>query len=346
MFFKRFSSGLFILLALPASTSYKIIGGYSIGGGGTSSNSSTYTAQEQIGGTDSNPTSTTYSTRPGFNGAQQANTPLAPTLDNAGNHYNKLHFVVTPDSDPSDTIYAVAISSDGFATTQYVKSDNTVGSTLVLTDYQTYTSWGSAAGTYIIGLKSSTTYSVKVKAFHGKFTETGFGPISSVATSTPSLTFVLSTENQSVAPFSVTFGSLTANTVISATQKVITTISTNGVLGGNIYLVSQNAGLKSIAVNKTIISATGDLSSLSEGYGVQGFSSTQVSGGPIGFVTPYNTTGTLVGIIDITPRLIIQSSLPITTGQATVVLKAKSASTTSSASDYSDTLTFTASANF
>jgi hypothetical protein len=98
------------------------------------------------------------------------------TLVNSSNWYNKLLLTIGPEANPSDAKFAVAISTDNFVTTQYVKSDFTVTSTLSFTDYQTYAAWGSGSGVMVRGLTRSTVYTVKAKAYRGHYTESGYGP--------------------------------------------------------------------------------------------------------------------------------------------------------------------------
>jgi hypothetical protein len=148
--------GGLLLAGLPASTNYQLHN-YTFGSGGTAGSSSTNyklngTAGEQSGGTVSG---TNFKDNTGNNGSQQANTPIV-TLTNPANYYNKLKFVLDIQSNPTDTVYAIAISTDNFATTNYIKSDNTIGSTLTLADYQTYTTWGGASGANVLGLTPNT----------------------------------------------------------------------------------------------------------------------------------------------------------------------------------------------
>jgi hypothetical protein len=71
-------------------------------------------------------------------------------------------------------------------------------------------------------------------------------------------------------------------------------------------------------------------------------SASQTSGGPFTSVSPFNGAGTNVGALTTSLQPILSTAAAITTGTATIDLKAKAASTTPSSSDYSDTLTFVA----
>jgi hypothetical protein len=224
-----------------------------------------------------------------------------------------------------------------------VQSDNTIGSTLGSEDYQNYTSWGGASGTTIIGLAPSTTYKVKVKAMQGKFSETGYGPIASAATVSPTLSFTITTDTQSSPPFSVNFGSMNPGTVNSSSPHQINVgLDTNGTSGGRVYIYGTNAGLYSSVANYKISSVSDDLSGVTEGFGAQG-----ISGGTLTLSSPYDQVGTnTVGVVDQTVRSIFYSSGPITGGTGYFLFKAKPSSVAFSANDYAETLTIVASGSF
>ena len=50
----------------------------------------------------------------------------------------------------SDATYALALSTDGIATTRYLKNDGTVQYVLGPLDTQPYAAWGGAWGSYAI----------------------------------------------------------------------------------------------------------------------------------------------------------------------------------------------------
>ncbi len=159
-FQKRIISVSFVfLLVLPASTNYKLKD-FGFGAGGTGSSSAGSYKMSAISGELSGGKMSGGSVKlgPGLLFTNQANVPGAPTFSNPSNYYNKLQIILNSSGNPTDTKFAIAISVDSFATTQYVKSDNTVGATLVLADYQTYATRGGASGFYVIGLVSGTTY--------------------------------------------------------------------------------------------------------------------------------------------------------------------------------------------
>ncbi len=346
-----FRAGMLIFLALPASTNYQLKD-FGYGGGGVANGTSSNYAIEGIAGEQNAGMldGTTYDLGPGLQFTNQANVPPAPTLTNPSSYYNKLKIVLDVGGNPSDTVFALAISTDSFvADTRYVQSDDTVGASLGTEDYQTYTDWGGASGTLIIGLASATTYQVKVKAMQGKFTETGFGPIASAATVSPQLTFdidVSASDTETNPPFTTDIGSLVAATVVASPEKIWVDFSTNGESGGKVYVSGTNAGLVSTRAGYTISAVTGNLTALAEGFGAQGSSATQAAGGPFSIATAYDLTSDNVAITDTNIREIFTTSAPTTAGRGSLLLKAKSSAVTPAASDYTESLTIIASASF
>jgi hypothetical protein len=338
-----FLAGWLVFAALPATTNYQL-NSYGFGSGGTAnSGTATYALEGSTGEVSGQTASTTaYQAKPGFNETQQANVPKISTFDNgSGTYYNKLHFVIDQQNNPTDALYALQIStSSNFSTgVNYVKSDLTIGTTLALTDYQTYAAWGGAAGSNIIGLSPNTTYYLRAKATQGKFTESAYGPSASAATVNPSLSF-------SVNPSSISMGSLTAGTVVDAPSNISITFATNATSGGDVYINGKNTGLLSPSKSVTIPSATGDLASLSHGFGAQVTAVGQSSGATFSKVSPYNLSAANVGITDTNLRKIFTVSGPVVGGTGSVLLKAKSAADDPAATDYTETVTLVASASY
>lgn len=336
----------------PTSTNYELKD-YGFGSGGTATSSSTNYSIFGVAGEVEfgKPGSTNYKAGAGLVYTLQANVPPAPTFTNPSNFYNKLKIVISEGGNPTDAKYAIAISTDNFATdTKYVQNDNTVGTTLGLEDWQTYTGWGGVSGVNIIGLSPNTTYTVKVAAKRGSFTETGFGPTAQASTVNSSLTFdidVAPTDIETNPPFSVAIGELTPATVITATDKVWVDVDTNGTAGANIYVYGANSGLKSTNANYTITAVSSNLAAISEGYGARGSTVAQTSGGPMRKVAPFDGTGDNVGMLDSSKRIIFDSTdQPVTAGRVSFEVKAKASSVAKAASDYSDSLTVITSATF
>ena len=339
--------GPLLLLILPSSANYKLQSS-SFGSGSGTANSSSYTENGQAGQTAGvKESSANYLNGPGVAFTLQADVPPAPIFTNPSNYYNRLLITLNVGPNATDATYAIAVSSDGFATTTYVRADGTLGATISSANFQTYTLWGGSTGTTIIGLNPHTTYAAKISAMHGKFTATGFGPSASIATVDPAIVFSLATSSQPSPPFSISFGSLSPSTVVSSPQNVLVTLQTNGQLGANVYLLGQNGGLKSTTGSYTITSVSSDLSVASEGFGAQTVSSSQTSGGPLTTVSPFAGSGNNIGAISSsTPTKIYTSVAPLTGGAASFVFKAKSGSSDPAANDYKEIVTVTASSNF
>lgn len=344
-------SGLsLVFAALPAGTTYKLES-YGVGSGGVANSvSSNYGLEGTVGEISGTQMSgTTYKAGTGLVTTQLTNVPNAPTLDNVDNYYNKLRMTLDTGNNPSDTKFAIAISTNNFTTTQYVKADHTVGASLTIADYQTYASWGGASGFLIIGLQPSTTYQVKTRAIQGKYTESGWSPTASAATVNPSLTFQIDVSASDVSttpPYNLTMPNLVPGTVVTSPTKIWTSFTTNGDFGGNQYIFGRNGGLKSTAVSYTINALSGDLGSANQGFGAQNATVAQASGGPLSVAAPYNGASNNVGTLDANIRQLYNAPAPITSGRTSLQLKAKVNTLTPAATDYADILTVLAAASF
>jgi hypothetical protein len=337
-------------LAGPASGTYELKD-YGFGSGGTiNSASGTYSLQATTGEIDvASMSSTNYLTLAGLTYTLEPNTPPAPTITNPSNYYNKLSISINNANNSTDTTFAIQVAANSPDMTQnvlYVQSgSNTLGTT---PDWQTYTVWNSGSAFNIIGLTPGTTYYARVAAKRGTFQIGRYGAIAYATTVNPTFTFGVQTSTQATPPYSVGIGVVNAGQVTTSWQSVQTTISTNANNGGLIYINDANAGLRSQeAGSYTINSASTDLTSASEGYGIQGQTVGQTANGPMEFIAPYNQGGNNVGIVDGTKRVFADSSsAPVSNGQATFLLKAKAANSTPAATDYADTITIIGTGSF
>lgn len=341
---------VFIFLVLPSSTNFKLRS-YDLGSGGTQSSSSgNYSLEGVVGGVGGDKSlGNNANLGAGIFFVQNANVPQAPTFINDGDYYDQLHFILNPSNNSSDTRFAIAISDNDFVTTRYIQNDLTVGNSLGLEDYQTYANWGGASGEYVIGLNGETTYKIKSKAIHGKFSESGYGPVSEATTSGSAINFdidVSSLDEETDAPFNVNFSDLEAGAVVSSTEKIWTDFSTNANFGGRIYIKGLNNGLDSVRTGYKITSVSGNLDVFEEGFGAQGESVSQISGGPLFIQSPYNNSSNFVGTVDNSDREIFGSNGKIFSGRGSFILKAKASEVTPAASDYNEILTVIVSANF
>jgi hypothetical protein len=217
----------------PSGSTYEIKD-YSFGAGGTSesgTSGSTYTIFGTAGEVEYGKLiGTTYGVGTGLSFTLKANVPASPSFTNPGTNYDRLKIVIDNGGNAADATFAVAISTDNFAAdTRYVKSDFTVGATQGASDFLTYSAWGSTTGQWITGLHSGTTYYVKVKARQGNFTESEYSLTANATTSSPSLTFGISSTN-------LNFNSLNSgNSYTDSTQNTTLTTSTNAYNGYIVY---------------------------------------------------------------------------------------------------------------
>lgn len=347
--------GLFVYLFIlpapqeagPASTHFQIKEyQFGAGGSGASMSSQTYKAFGTAGEVEyGSPSSAHYGAGSGLTYTMTASVPAAPTFTNPSNYYNKLKLVINTSNNPTDTEYAVAVSNDNFVSnTTYVQSDGTLASTMIWENYNTgVNNWGGSNGTTLIGLLAGTTYTAKVSARQGIFTQSLFGPTAQAATLHATLSFTLS-------PNSIALGQLPPATVVSAGTPVTVTVDTNAANGATIYVNDANTGLLSSTTNSTIAAVSSDLSlaGTTEGYGLQGLTVSQSGAtGPMEILSPYTGSGGTVGLINTSKKGIFDSSnQPVTSGQATFTIKAKASNLTKAASDYADIITVIASAMF
>lgn len=342
-------SGLVLFAALPGTNNYKLHD-YGFGSGGGTSGTSNYSLEGIAGELSTETMSTdTYGLKPGLLGSRLAALPDAPAWQNPADWYNKLQLIIDPTGNPSDTTFAVAISSDDFVTTQYVQSDSTVGASLGPEDFRDYSGWGGGSGMNVIGLSPNTTYKVKVKARHGITSETGFGPEASAATSQVSLVFdidVASSDSESSPPYLLNFGTVSPDSVIDSPESIWLDIESNAESGAFVYIVSDNSGLLSATVGHTINAVTGDLTAMNEGIGAQASSTSESSGGPLSVPLPFNGASSVTGAVDGQFRQLLTSSGPLSDGRASFLLKMKTSGATPAASDYVDVYTFVATAAF
>jgi hypothetical protein len=227
-----------------SSPNYKIEDS-TIDAGGELSNSANFQSRESIGDqSDGGSQSALYKIFAGFFLPAYPGIPGTPTLTNTGGTlYNALDFVVvTGAGQQDDTMYAIAISSDDFATTYFIQNDDTLGPSEA---WQTYTNWGAGVGERVTGLVPATTYKIKVKASYGSGSnaadsETGYSDTATAATVGPTMVIVFTGVNSGTSvdgvPTTTTsttnainYGSLVINAAKNAAH--IVTVTTNAVAG-------------------------------------------------------------------------------------------------------------------
>lgn len=224
-----------IAFAGPQSTSYELKD-YGFGSATASTSSTSYGLFGVAGEVDNGALSgsSLYSIGAGLNFTLQASVSAAPTFTNTASNYDRLHFIIDNANSPSDTNFAIQISTDSsFATNvNYIQSDFTVGPSQV---WQTYSAWGSSSGNYVTGLLSNTTYYIRVSAMQGNFTQSEWSQSASATTSDPSLTFSLDSN-------SITFSNLSPSNSYTDNAKTTTlTTTTNAYSGYTVYAKETQA---------------------------------------------------------------------------------------------------------
>lgn len=334
-----------VFFAAPTSTNYAL-NSYDFGNGGGMASSGTYGLNSSTGSQSGSVSSANYGSQTGLLPTIDANVPPAATLTNPANYYNKLRMVIASGTNAADVRYAIAISTDGFASVSYVQSDTSIASQIGIEDFKTYAGWGGGGGFLILGLTPGTSYQVRVSAMQGNTTQSSYGPASTaVTTELPSLSFAVSTSQSVTPPFVAGFDSLAPGGVVSANADPIVNISTNSENGGTVYIRSANGALGSVVAGWQIASATADLGGTA-GYGAQVTGVSQIAGGPLTIASPYGGASDNVGILSTSLMPVLETVGPLNSGTATLRLKARSETLTPAANDYSDVITLMASMNF
>ncbi|HSX29497.1 MAG TPA: hypothetical protein VLE73_02960 [Candidatus Saccharimonadales bacterium] len=334
-----------LFASVPSSSNYTLQA-YDVVNGGGASSSTSYGLRSAVGAPGDTLSSTNYKLPAGVKASMTASVPPAPTFSNIGNSYTQLKLTLNTTGFPTDYKYLIAISDDGFTTTKYVQPDQTIGTGLSISNYQSYAAWGGSSGFFVLGLTSSTTYTVKVAALQGDATGSGFGPTASASTVAPSVTFAVSTSATSTPPFTVNISNLTPGNVVSGTESVTTNVTTNAVHGGAVLIKDANTGIRSSTKSFTLSSATANLTSASTGYGAQVTSTSQSSGGPMLATSPFDGSSNSVGGLTTSFQQLATFSTAVTSGSATLGLKAKTDISIPSSTDFSDTLTLSISLLF
>jgi len=343
-------AGLLLFASFSSSSSYKL-NSYSVGPVATSnSHSTTYYTQstggEVAGGSAS---STNYASGSGNVQTEQIATPQAPTVSNGSGSYFTYLLVTLSDNMsasntyPADVTFSVGVSTTNCFTSACVQSGavkfvQTGGTLSTPQFYQSYSAWGGSSGVTVTGLTPGTTYYVAVAAKQGTFTNTEYGPSASAATGNPFLTY-------SVSPNTLSLTNMVPGTVTTS-STVSFGLATNAAYGATIYNSGQFGGLFSSSKSDTIPASTTNLASASHGFGLQGLTTGQTTGGPLSISSPYNGTSNNVGTESSTTAPIFTTSSAITGGTATMDVQAKPSTSDPPSSDYAETLTFIAAGSF
>ena len=355
------------------STNYKIVGATTEGGGtATSSNYNVLLGTQSI---SSNPQiySTSYRAD---SGPQAPFTPAVPTascfetttsgssncvsgpqeLTNGGmiaicggdGCYNRARFEIDSKGNPSDTLYAVMISKDNFASDiQYIDSSSFTPeglSTHNIGDFMTKNDWESQTFN-IQGLSSNTTYYIKIFALKGDFTQTDAGPVSSATTAQGSVYFDIDiagqgqTTAESNPPYSISLQLIGGSAPTTATNRIWMDAESNTQGGFAIIMNGLHGGLYSTSTSQLLPSSTANLDLVSSGFGLQSeYTSSNTLLSSISTETNYAGTNNSVGIISTTPNRIYQANGPVSEGRMALKIIAKPGTSYTAASDYQETI--------
>lgn len=334
-----FSLAIILFMLMPVyadeveSTNFRIRG-ENVSGAGSLGTSATYSINADLNPFSDLNDSSSFRQELGYSPRINANTPYPATLANSDNYYDRLLLTIDDSDNPAETLFAVAISDDNFATVSYVQNDGTVGAALGIEDYLSYSSWGGGSGSYILGLNQNTTYKVRVKALNGDFTETGYSSDSNEATTT--VPFV----NIAVSDTSLTLGVLNINS-ISQTTTLTVRVNTNAYTGYQVYVNDTGNGVTGGLFNGSgslITSADMTLTEGVNGFGAQGNSATATVD------SKYDVSGNIVGALEISTNPLASNVLAVTDEDTSVLFKA-ALSPSTIAGNYTDIVYFTITPN-
>lgn len=273
-----------------------------------------------------------------------------------GGCYDRARFEIDTNDNPTDTLYAIQISEDNFSSdVRYIDAatyESEEYSSHNINDFRTKTQWETDTFN-VLGLDQATQYYIRIIALHGDFTETEEGPSQTATTAGTSSSFDIdiagiggvSTETDP--PFTISFtgtNSILAGAgTVTADNLIWMDAETNGAGGFAIVQKGTNGGLYSTTRSAQIDSVTGDLDSLSEGFGLQSYYVDYDTGTGLGSITAqtnYSGSGANVGIVDTDWNKVYDGDGPIVAGRMALYVMARAGTDKLGATDYDETITF------
>ncbi len=398
---------LSISLALPAkifaedldSTNYRLVAP-SIGesASGIQSSDSFSALSDSSSVDDFTTTSTTYRTTGGTAAAIEANVPSISCFEtntssgtcSIGSNgmqevcstpgcYDRAKFLIDAQGNPSDTRYAVQISTTSDFSANVFKINPVTrlleSPALNLADFIYKCEWeGTSLASYcaspnttwqkydILGLTPGTTYYLRITALHGStsagsFTQSSWSSTASASTQSTSISIDIdiatSTAGSSSPPYIINLGTMTPNTVTTSTNYIIFRLSSNALSGIGLSIKGTNGGLLNGA--SLIANVNADLAS-TVGYGLRNDSTTNsanftsfigsitVSSTPSDF-TDAGATHKVGSPTTSFVSLFTSNSLPLNTGISGYRVKAKP-DLSKAPGNYSETLTYIPTGSF
>lgn len=275
-----------------------------------------------------------------------------------GGCYDKARFEIDPYSNPSDTLYSIQISTDGFSSDNKCIDGSTFRpktiSSCNINDFRTEEYWEDEVFN-VKGLQPNTQYSIRITALHGDFTQSDFSSVSTATTAQGSIEFDIDIADttgiatESAAPYTIGFSS-TKQLIAGAAPTTATNLIWLDVLssasgGFSIIQFGKNGGLYSPTTSQLIGSSTEDLDAQSaEGFGLQSYyiDTEDVSPyyGDISAMANYSGTFNNVGEIATSGRKIYEGNGPVKNGRMGMYLKARAGVDKNPATDYSEEVYF------
>lgn len=277
-------------------------------------------------------------------------------LCGVGGCYNRARFEIITNSNPSDTLYTVAISTDNFVNdVQYIDGSTFRPEAVAnhnINDFRTQTNWETEVFN-IQGLQSATLYYISISALQGDFTQSDYSKASSATTGNGSISFDIDIApssgitTETGAPYTISFSGtddlMAGAAATTAPSLVWLDIQSNSAGGVAVIQYGKNGGLYSTTTSQTISSANGNLDAQPEGFGLQSFyidNDTSTYLGDLTATTNYAGSINTVGAVTTTANKIYDGDGPIQNGRVGMYLIAKSATNKNPASDYSESIYF------
>jgi hypothetical protein len=135
-----------------------------------------------------------------------ANVPQIASVDSSdesicgeGGCYDRARFTIDTQSNPSDTLYCIELTTDNWNTVLIVDGDTHTPKPIAnkdINDFLTKSSWemGAWSDANLIELSAQTQYMIRARALNGDFTESAPGPSESFETNSPTIVFDLDTD--------------------------------------------------------------------------------------------------------------------------------------------------------
>ena len=260
-------------------------------------------------------------------------------------------------SNPEDTLYMVQISEDNFVSDIKCIDGSTFRpktlSSCDINDFRTEAQW-ETEDFNVQGLAPSTQYYIRASALHGDFTQSDFSSSQNATTTAGSITFDIDIATssgittESSPPYSIAFTGayelIGGSSAITAPNLIWLDIESNSTGGVAILQHGKNGGLTSATTTQTITSATANLDTTDDGFGLQNFyidyDDSSPYYGDLTATTNYSGSTNSVGIVNTTNSKIYDGDGPIVSGRTGIKILAKPGTDKTSATDYTENIYF------